>query len=202
MKELFPQLVRFLEKERDQVEFLQLVQEIGLGPHDVELAKLLVALQLYKGYYADIPRQIRKVHGDALAEIRRVRDEMELLSDRVSSDGVKVGQWASEIHRALQEASPKDIATQVHKRLAVETVELLSGALQGIGTASRRIEGATNAMDKAGHRAAICIDHWEAVSLRRIWTSAFCFCLVASLILLTGFWFLFLRHQGWWLSLQ
>lgn len=198
----FPKLLEFLEAEKDQVEFMKVASEVGISSGDLEIAKLLLALQIYKAYYADIPRQIRKVHEDALTEIHRVRDEVEFISNQASSHAVKIGQWAEEIQKALQESAPKNIAVQVHKRLTVETLELFSGTLQALGAASRRIESATGAMDKAGHRAAVCIDHWEAVSLRRVWASAFCFCFVASLILLAATWFLFLRHQGWWLSLQ
>jgi hypothetical protein len=195
MKPLFPQLVRFLKEESDQVEFLQIASEIGLTSSDVEIAKLLVALHLYKAYYADIPRQIKAVHEDALAEIRRVRDEVEFISNRASSDAVKIGQWAEEIHKSLQEAAPMNIAGQVHKRLMDETLALLGGPLQAIATACRRLESATKAMDEAGYHAVICIDHWEKISLRRMWASAFCFCFGASALVLTGIWFLVLRHQ-------
>ncbi|MDR3404235.1 MAG: hypothetical protein P4L99_17180 [Chthoniobacter sp.] len=198
----FPQLLAFLDQEKDQVEFMKLAAEVGLGSGDIELAKLLLALQLYKAYYAAIPRQIKAVHEDALEEIRRIRDEAEFMASRAASDAVKIGQWAEEIHKSLQECGPERIAAQVHKRLTDETFALLGGSLQALGTASRQVEVATKAMDEAGYRAAVCIDFWHAVSLRRVWASAFCFCLVVALLLLAGIWFVFLRHQGWWLSLQ
>jgi len=56
----FPKLLAFLKSEADQVEFMKVAAEVGLGPADQELAKLLVAFQLYKAFYADIPRRSKR----------------------------------------------------------------------------------------------------------------------------------------------
>ena len=190
----FPQLLAFLEEGQDQVEFMKVAAEAGLGSGDIEMAKLLVALQLYKSYYAAIPRQIKAVHEDALAEIGRVRDEIESISNRASSDAAKIGQWAEEIQRSLQAAEPTKLAEMVHKRLLDDTVKNLSGSMQAIATANGQIDAATQKMNAAAQQAAASIQEWQTLSLRRVWASAFCVCMVAAFLVSAGFWFVLLRH--------
>lgn len=190
----FPKLLAFLEEEKDQVEFMKIAAEVGLGSGDVELAKLLVAFQLYKAFYAAIPRQIKAVHEDAIEEIRRVRDEVEFISNRAASDAVKIGRWAEEIQRSLQQSEPRKVAEQVHKRLLEDTVKLLGGPLRAITTSSGQIEAAVQNMNAAAYHAARAIDGWEAISLRRVWASAFAVSLVVAFLILTGIRFVFLRE--------
>ncbi len=189
----FPKLLSFLESAADQVEFMRVAAEAGLGSSDVELAKLLLALQIYASIYARIPREIKAVHADAIAEIKRLRDEIEFLANRAESDAVKIGQWAEQIHRSLEATEPKQIAKVVHKRLLDDTITLLGGSIQVLKTAYGQIDTATDKMNEAAYHAAAGIDRWQALSLRRVWASAFCVSFLAAFVVLTGIWFVFLR---------
>src|SRR5437867_10929751 len=64
--------------DQHQAEFFQNLHEAGISPNDVELARLLRALQLYKTYYETIPASVQK----AAAEIERLKQEV----DRLSAD--------------------------------------------------------------------------------------------------------------------
>jgi hypothetical protein len=198
----FPKLLTFLHEEKDQVEFMRVAAEVGIGSGDIELAKILVSLQLYSAIYAKIPREIKGIHCDALQEFRRVQEEVAALADRAATDAAAIGQTADEIHRTLRAIEPAEIAKLVHKRLIDDTVAAISGSVRALATASGQIEAATRAMDEAGYQAAVAIEVWQKLSLRRVWASALCFSFIAAFGVLTGIWFLFLRHQPWWLSLQ
>ena len=189
----FPQLLAFLEEEKDQVEFMKIAAEAGLGSGDIELAKLLLALQLYKAYYATIPRQIKAVHEDALLEFRQLRDEVELLANRTAADALKIGQSAEEIQRALRECEPKKIAALVQKRLLDDTVRNLGGSLQPITMAYAQIDTATQKMNLAAHQAETAIDAWQTVTLRGVWACALSCCVVAAFFGVAVVWLLFLR---------
>jgi len=64
--------------DQHRAEFFRNLHEAGISPNDVELARLLRALQLYKSYYETIPASVQK----AAAEIERLKQEIE----RFSSD--------------------------------------------------------------------------------------------------------------------
>jgi hypothetical protein len=198
----FPKLLAFLEEEKDQVEFMKVAAEVGLDNGDIELAKLLLALQIYKAFFAKIPRQIKTVHGEALQEFHRLAAEVAALADRTASDAATIRQTADEIHSALKAIQPAEVAKLLHKRLVDDTLSAISGSLRVLATATAQIDSATRAMDEAGYQAAVAIDVWQKLSLRRVWASALCFSFIAAFGVLTGVWFLFLRHQSWWLSLQ
>jgi hypothetical protein len=198
----FPELLKFLESERDKVEYLNLVAELGLGAGDIELAKLLIALQLYKAYYAAIPRQIRTVHEEALAEIRQLRDEMKFEAERTAAVSAELVRWAREIKAEITAVSPQALVEKMHRRLVDDSVATLAGTLQLLTTSHQRIDSATRKMCETAYIAESAIEDWQTVSLRRVWASAFCFSLVVALLILVGIWFFYLRHQAWWLPLQ
>lgn len=190
----FPQLLAFLKEEKDQTEFMKIAAEVGLGSGDIELAKLLLTLQLYKGYYAAMPRAIKAVHEDALGQIRRLRDETSAMSDRTRENVEVIGQWFEEINLALHHIEPKALAEIAHKRLLDATVEILGGSLQAIATAKGQIETATQQMNAAGQQAAFAIQEWQTVSLRRVWGIAFGVCMGVASLVTACVWFVFLRQ--------
>jgi hypothetical protein len=55
--------------DQHKAEFFRTLHETGIGPNDVELARLLRTLQLYKVYYESIPAAVKEV----AAEIERIR---------------------------------------------------------------------------------------------------------------------------------
>jgi hypothetical protein len=194
MSSPFPQLLAFLEEEKDQLEFMKVAAEVGLGSGDIELAKLLVALQMYKAIYAKIPRHIKSVHADALHELRRVQEEVASLADRAAADASEIGSRADEIHRALAAINPAEVAKQLHQRLLDDTAKILGGSLQMLKVAYGQIDAATQNMNAAAYRTAVVVQEWQTQSLRQIWASAFCICLPAAFLLLGAVWFVFLRH--------
>jgi hypothetical protein len=198
----FPKLLAFLEQEKDQVEFMKVASEVGLGSGDIELAKLLVALQLYKAVYATIPREIKTVHADALLEMRGLQEEVAALADRAAADAARIAQKADVIQLALKSVEPSEVAKQLHKRLLDDTTKVLGGSLQTLKVAYGQIDVASQNLNVAAYRAATVVQEWQTVALRQIWASAFCVCLPAAFLLLTAVWFVCLRHQDWWISLQ
>ena len=196
MKAPFQKLLGFLEDAGDQNEFLKVAAEVGIGDADIELGKLLVALQLYKAYYAEIPGQIRAVHEDALAEIRRIRDEAESTSNRASSDASRICEWAEEIHGSLRKTEPSDIASLVHKRLWDETVAILSGSVHAMTTARGQLDAATQKMNVAAYQATTAIAAWQTLSLRRVWASALCISLGVALLCLGVLWLVFMHSRN------
>src|SRR5947199_8887458 len=67
----FDQLTEGLSPDQ-RSELLQVVHEAGITVHDVELARLLRALQLYKAYYESIPSTVQT----AVADISRLKQEI------------------------------------------------------------------------------------------------------------------------------
>jgi hypothetical protein len=63
--------------DHHQAEFFRNLHEAGIGPNDVELARLLRALQLYKAYYESIPAAVKEV----AAEIERISKDIRSSSD-------------------------------------------------------------------------------------------------------------------------
>src|SRR6266498_5005621 len=97
--------------DQHQAEFFQNLHEAGISPNDVELARLLRALQLYKAYYETIPAAVQK----GAAEIERLKKEIERLSSEAqdSSDaGAELaGQVTQEAKRVHQDL------TEIHKHV-------------------------------------------------------------------------------------
>ena len=72
----FDQLTARLSPEQ-RSEFFQALHEAGIAAHDVELAQLLRALQLYKAFYEEIPSRLH----DALTEAHVLADDIKTLLD-------------------------------------------------------------------------------------------------------------------------
>ena len=190
----FPQLLAFLKEQKDQVEFMKIAAEVGLGSGDIELAKLLLALQLYKAFYAQIPREIQAVQRQAVNDFDRLRAEVQGLADKAAADAGRIGQKAEEIRRALDHIDPSAVARDLHRRLLDSTLSQVGGSLQVLRSAYAEIDTATARMNAAAYQASIAIEKWEAVSLRRVWGCAFATCLVLAAAIAGGAWVLFLRH--------
>jgi hypothetical protein len=190
----FPKLLAFLESEADQIEFMKVASELGLGASDLELAKLLLALQLYKAYYADIPRQIKAVHRAALEEMSRLRDEVMQFAESVGGESARVGDWAKSIHQNLRAVQPEAVAESLHKRLLEEAMAAVGGSAQALVSAYGRIDRATATLNAAASQAEANVQQWQIVTLRRVWMSAFFFCAAFNAIASGCAWFFFLKH--------
>jgi hypothetical protein len=118
-----------------QAEFFRNLHEAGIGPNDVELARLLRALQLYKSYYESIPAAVKEAAG----EIQRLKQEIESFvgSARESSDAAadlsaqvlqETGHFREDlaaIHGHVEEATSKSAES-----LAARMAELLGAAIE------------------------------------------------------------------------
>src|SRR5579862_2517434 len=190
----FPKLLAFLESEADKVEFMKVCAEAGIGPADMELAKLLLAFQLYKAFYARIPREIKGVHKAALEEFRGFRDEFKFLADRTASDAVKIEEWDGQIRATIAAIQPKAVAEALHKRLVEETLASIGGTVQALAAAYDRIDKATAKLNAASACAEAGIYQWQVISLRRVWASAFIVCAVLPCFVILLVWFVFIKH--------
>jgi hypothetical protein len=176
----FPKLLAFLDEEKDQVEFMKVAAEVGLGSADMELAKLLLAFQLYKAFYARIPREIKGVHKAALEEMRDLRDEIEHLAEQTASSALQTGQWAERIDQAVREIRPSEVVKALHNRLLDETTAALGGSIQAIAAAYGRIDIAAGKLGAAANEAETSIRIWQTLDLRRLWLSNFALCLILT----------------------
>ena len=190
----FLEIAALLDNEGDKIEFFKTVAELELGPSDIELAKLMSALQLYKGYYAKIPWAIKSVHEDALEEIRGLRDEVIAFTERTHTDAAEMGQWVEEIKSALTSIQPQAVAELLHKRLVEETISAMAGTMQALVAAQGRINKATAQLDQASARAEATIYLWQTLTLRRVWVSALASSAVAVALLYAALWFIFFRQ--------
>src|SRR6266516_4861027 len=145
--------------DQHQAEFFQNLHEAGISPNDVELARLLRALQLYKTYYESIPAAVQA----AAAEIERLKQEI----DRLSADarccseasGRMAGQVIREAERVRQDlAGIRDLvevaALGSAEELASRMSELLTEniektVLQPLKSRLEELAGSNLAFDDA-----------------------------------------------------
>ncbi len=83
---------------QQQAEFFRTLHEAGIGPNDVELARLLRALQLYKAYYESIPAAVK----EAAAEIERISND---ISKGADAGALLAGQMIRESERFRQDVA-------------------------------------------------------------------------------------------------
>src|SRR5262245_52099158 len=89
----FDQLAEGLSPER-RSEFFQALHEAGItADRDMELARLLRVLQLYKAYYESIPAAVEK----GAAEIARLKQEIASLSASVSQQAAGISELAQDV---------------------------------------------------------------------------------------------------------
>jgi hypothetical protein len=131
---LFKELAAGLSDEA-QAEFFRTLHEAGIGPNDIELARLLRALQLYKSYYESIPAAIKEAAG----EIQRLKQEIESFvgNARESSDAAadisaqvfqetdRFREDLAAIHKRMEEATRRSAES-----LAARMAELLGAAME------------------------------------------------------------------------
>src|SRR5207247_8372488 len=84
--------------DQHRAEFFRNLHEAGISPNDVELARLLHALQLYKAYYESIPAAVQT----AAAEIERLKEEIDRLSADARSSSEASGRLAGQVIREAE----------------------------------------------------------------------------------------------------
>jgi len=82
-----------------KAEFFQNLHQVGIGPNDVELARLLRSLQLYKAYYESIPAAVR----EAASEIERLTADARRSSEACARMAGQVVQEAERFRQDLEQ---------------------------------------------------------------------------------------------------
>ncbi len=103
-----------------RAEYYRILHETGISPNDVELARLLKALQLYKVYYESIPVAVQAAAG----EIERLKQEIDQLSKEIRGSldaGIQlVGQVVLEAERVHEEITRINLLVDDAMRVATE----------------------------------------------------------------------------------
>jgi hypothetical protein len=189
-------------------EFFQSLHQANILGHDAELAKLLRALQLYKGYYDSIPIAVQA----AADRIERIRQEVFALSDRTGQNAQAVSNLAEQLildaakfHQALTgvhtsvekviQESAGNLASQTGDRVRVWIEDTM---LPGLRDRLLQVASATAALNDAAARSkdAASTVKQEARLARRIHVGAYAlaaFIVAAALTL--GSW---LRIHHWY----
>jgi hypothetical protein len=113
---LFKELAAGLP-DQHRAEFFKTLHEVGISQNDVELARLLRALQLYKAYYESIPAEIRK----AAVEIERIGKEVEGFSRDAHQSSDACAQLAGQV---IQEAERiREDYARIHEQIEKSMVQ-------------------------------------------------------------------------------
>jgi hypothetical protein len=204
----FKELTAGLSGEQ-QAEFFRTLHEAGISPKDVELARLLRSLQLYKSYYESIPAEVQK----AAAEIKKLKEDIEGLSRNAHQSSDVSAQLAGQVIQETERVR-KDLA-QIHEHLE----KAMAQSADGI--ASRIAELLTTKVEKAaivplqGHLAkfadsgkafddaisqskqAAATLHEHVASARRIHFGTYALCGLLIICLVTScFWFCLHQWYG------
>ncbi len=96
-------------------EFFQILHQTGITRQDVELARLLRALQLYKAFYQEIPARVFEAVKETDALVLRIKSLQESLSNRLDTA-------LTQLERNVQVAST--ISSQFREAKSVITVAI------------------------------------------------------------------------------
>jgi hypothetical protein len=203
----FERLAEGLSPEQ-RSQFFRVLHEANITPHrDVELARLLRALQLYKAYYESIPSAVQ----DGVANIVRIKQEIAALSASAAQQADAVSKIAEEvlaearnfrgqladIHlhvEAAIEKSAQTLATRMagllHSRIDETVLAPLHGQLTDLITANHALD---EAIEKS-KRAAAGMEKHAAVA-RQIHLGGYALAsVVIAIVLAAGSW-LFIRNS-------
>jgi uncharacterized protein YgfB (UPF0149 family) len=97
--------------DNQKAEFFRSLHEAGISANDVELAKLLRALQLYKSYYETIPEAIQKAAG----EIEKHKQDIERLSSNTHDSTEASAHLAGQIIQVTEKV--RQDLTQIHSHV-------------------------------------------------------------------------------------
>jgi hypothetical protein len=132
----FDRLTTGLSPEQ-RSEFFQALHEAGITAHDVELARLLRALQLYKAFYEEIPSRIQH----ALTEAHVLADDIKTLLDsflkRLDAAVTQLGQTTQLASDTLSQLQALDrmLTAAVEESTAEVTKSLDSALRKALSTA-------------------------------------------------------------------
>ena len=149
--------------DQHRAEFFRNLHEAGISPNDVELARLLRALQLYKAYYETIPGAVQK----AAAEIERLKREIERLSSdardsseagaqlagQVTEEAERVRQDLTQIHKHVEEAMRQSAQSLSSRMAELLTANIEKTVLQPLESRLDELAGSNLAFDDAIKRS-------------------------------------------------
>lgn len=188
------------DKQRE--EFFKTLHEVGISPEDVELARLLKALQLYKAYYESIPEAVNK----SVGKIDLLKQEIEKLSvdartgldagarlaGQVIKEAEKVSQGVSGIGVYVDTAM-RQSAEGLTKHLSEQLAKGIKDSLTPLESRLVQLVAANKTFDDAiaqSKNAAILL-HQNAAIVKKsqLWTYALCsLVIVCSLVAVSWFW--------------
>ncbi len=196
----FDRLAEGLSPEQ-RSEFFQALHEADITAHDVELARLLRVLQLYKAYYEAIPLAVQTAAGD----ISRLKQEIAALSTAATQQVASVSKIAEEvlaearhfqgqlagIHQPVEAAiqkSAETLAVQVagllHAGIDETVIAPLQQQLTDLAAANQALD---QAIEKSNTAAAGMQKHITVA--RRIHLSGYALAsLVIVIVLVAGAW--------------
>jgi hypothetical protein len=202
----FERLAEGLSPEQ-RSEFFHALHVADITAHDVEFARLLRVLQLYKAYYESIPSAVQT----SVDDISRVKEEIAALSSAATQQAAAVSKIAEEvlaearnfqiqltgIHlhvEAAIEKSAQTLATRMaallHSRIDETVLAPLHQQLTDLVTANQALDGA---IEKSKTAAAGMQNH--AAVARRIHLGGYALAsLVIVIVLAAGSW-LFIRSS-------
>jgi hypothetical protein len=185
-----------------KAEYFKTLHEVGISPEDIELARLLKALQLYKAYYESIPKAVT----DSASRIDQLKQEIEKLSveARTGFDaGARLaGQVIKEAEKVSQGVSGIGVYVDTAMRQSAEglTKHLSEQLMKGIKDSLTPLEGrliqlvaANKAFDDAiaqSKKAAILLQQ-NAAMAKKGQFRAYGLCsllVVCSLVAVSWFW--------------
>jgi hypothetical protein len=111
----FDRLAEGLSAEH-RSEFFQNLHEAGIAAHDLELARLLRVLQLYKAYYESIPLAVQT----AVADISRLKQEIAALSSAATQQAAAVSKIGGEVLAEAQHIQGQLKGIHLHLEAAIE----------------------------------------------------------------------------------
>ena len=115
--------------DNQKVEFFRTLHEARISPRDVEFAKILRALQLYKAYYETIPESIKVVVadveklksdiGELVSQADRSVDAAEMTLNHLTSEAALVNESLKNIHSHVEDAAEKASSVISNRMTAV-----------------------------------------------------------------------------------
>src|SRR5688572_22363366 len=152
---LFNDLVADLP-DHHKAEFFQNLHEAGISPNDIELARLLRILQLYKAYYESIPAAVQS----AAAEVERLSNDARhssencaRLTDQFVQQAERFRQDLAEIHDRVEEATHESAENLTSRMADLLSVSLEQKVFQPLESRLADLAVSNHAFDDAIERS-------------------------------------------------
>jgi hypothetical protein len=192
--------------DQHRAEFFKVLHEAGIGQHDVELARLLRALQIYKAYYESIPAAVQEAAG----RIEQLKKEIESFSmdargnldlsahlagqviqetERIHQDFVQINKHIENAMRQSAESLASHMADHLTMGIEQKVLAPLQSRLDSLAGSNKAFDDAIARNNKA--TAALQISTAQARRLHN-WTYFLC-CFLVICMSVSGAYFLLHR---------